>query len=409
MNGDLKVGNNGGPQKSENEFINKVKIFSRNAKRKFNRLPQLTKLILFSCLAVIILVMGFLALSKSSEEDGRVDTSNIELKIHVDGYNGHAKAWAEAIGKPSIKALSDKDNYEEIEKEINEPEIELSKEKDIKNGDEIKAILKFKSDKFKIKFSKEIIEEKIIVEGLKILFNSIGDIKERDLAEMDNKSREKIAENYSYDRYSNVNISLIKAYERKNDEEDIKNGLRGGNGFKCIFIYKVVYNEGKYSKKQKYDLQSYEFYNFEDKNGNLEYLSAMRNSAAYANSLSSIDERLSAEGFSEYKELRNINSNNVSEIGQRAAEVSGSEESNANNPNEEKARELVGKILEVKKGGNLRTEPGLNTSVIKMLKGGTKVEVIKAQADYGRIWCYVKATTNDGNSYEGWISTKVLK
>ncbi len=399
----------------DKDLKNKPHNLKRQIHTFLNQLPARSRLVLFSAIFVIFIVVAFLLLSRGADGGTLVDTSNLEIKVGFEGYDGYGKAKAEIVGKPAIKKLADKDKYDVLEKELAQPEISFSKQEGLKNGDELIVTVKYETKSVKAKFSEQVIERKVTVEGLPKLINSVADIDEMDLAAMDNKSIEKIADMYAYDNYSNLVINRIRVYEKKNKEEDIQSGLNGANKFKCLFLYQVDYDEGRYTKKHKSTLQSVEFYNFEAKDGNMEYLSAMRNSAAYSNDLTSINERFSAEGFEEYEKLRSLT--------QGTSGTSGTLDPNTGNPTEpgqngetgvsqaqlKKADDLVGQTLEVSKGGNLRKEAGMDGQVIIMLPKGTKVEIVKTKAEPYRIWCYVKATKKDGTQYEGWMSDKVIK
>lgn len=408
----------------DKDIKNKSQDLKRKIHKFLNQLPGRSRLVLFSAIFVILIVLAFLMLSKGADDDNLVDTSNLDIKVSFEGYDGYGKAKAEIIGKPAIKKLADKDKYDTLERELADPEISFSKQEGLKNGDEIIVTVKYETKSVKAKFSCQSIEKKVSVEGLPKLINSVADIDEMDLAAMDNKSLEKIADMYTYDNYSNLKINRIRVYEKKNRNEDMQAGLGAANNFKCLFLYRVEYDEGKYTKKHKSTLQSVEFYNFDAKGGNLEYLSAMRNSAAYSNDLSSINDRLAAEGFEEYEKLRDLATGNQATIPTNSANPDNSANpSNQTSPEDpgqsgeapvsraqqDKADSLVGQTLEVRHGGNLRSQAGMDSSVIIMLPKGTKVNIVKTKAEPYRIWCYVKATKKDGTQYEGWMSDKVIK
>ena len=144
-----------------------------------NKTSNLKK-ILIVVIPLLIVVCGFAAYKMLSPSyDLIVNTDNVEMKIYLKGdLSGKATAEAKIIKGPEYDIHAQdkvspekKEMVYDFKKELSddnlEHEIVLSKTKEIKNGDVIKATLKFKAPKgLKVKFTKDVVETELKVERL---------------------------------------------------------------------------------------------------------------------------------------------------------------------------------------------------------------------------------------------------
>ena len=59
---------------------------------------------------------------------------------------------------------------------------------------------------------------------------------------------------------------------------------------------------------------------------------------------------------------------------------------------------------------NLRKGPSLDSEIVQVLKSGTDLYIKDTKLEGNiRVWCSVEAKDESGNTYEGWISNKVME
>ena len=198
-------------------------------------------------LAAIILFFVGKSIYFALQPDAEFDTSGVDIKINVDGYSGYAKASATTTGAPILSQYKNKFLKDDIEKAYTQ-KITLDKDKNIKNGDEITATVKYTAlPPYKVSFSDDKLEKKFKVKGLDKFINSYDDINEDNVEKFEGDIQKQISDQYLSDgsffstKTKNLEIELAGLYEKKVSKKDLENNK--GGLFSLVYIYKVNYDE----------------------------------------------------------------------------------------------------------------------------------------------------------------------
>lgn len=376
--------------------------YADNEPREFNK-----KLLLIPGLILILIVgfFGYKLISEKLKPDALISTSNVDININYEGYDGYATAYAEIFEYPRIEEIKDESQREKITRILSNPEIKLSKEEKIKNGDEITATLSYPDmGDLKLKFDNDKLIKTVKVENLDTLINSIKDIPQEAIDRMDKVAKKSIKD-YIYG--SDLKVTKVRVYEEKISDADLANQTSGAN-YSITNVYSAHYYYDGWDSGYRNELFAYTFYNIKSQNGGVIFDS----SRSYTDlDMEELNNRLKFDGYTEITELRNSSNSNDTSKEEKNEEVNEKNESKdvGLSPMENLANSLVGQTKYVKDRGNLRSGPGVNTSTVIELQDGAEVYIKKAQAEGDtRVWCYVDAVDVDGLSYTGWISNRVL-
>lgn len=300
------------------ESFEKAKEASKDsldiAKKEFSDVKEQAKpykkpIIIAISLLLVFFIGGFIVtkVKDSMTPDAVIDTSDIKIKLKVNGVNKYGVARAYSNGFPEIKDIKNKEKEDEIYDVIYDYKVELNKKKGIKNGDKVTAIIKFKNPKnLKLKYDRDVIKKSISVKGLVDMVNSYNNLPKRTKERMDEKGMLLIKNEYIGNNIKDVEFSKVKAYEKKQkdkDIEDVSNYLFNKAGkFSVCYIYKVNYKEKEFFSDEFTDKEKFEcvqFYDFINKNKVVSFENEIDNSEIdYADNLEDIDVKLRVKDYS---------------------------------------------------------------------------------------------------------------
>lgn len=249
-NNDLSKQNNENLQL--NYILSNIKLFLV----KYKKILILSFIVFIS---IIGLIFGYKKIKYINTPDALVNTSNMKIEIKVKGFDGYGKASYNVVGYPNFHNVKDRKKYSEINTAVMDFEVKLDKTENLKNGDEITALLKFnKSKNLKLKFDKDEIKVSIIVNDLLKLIKSYEDIA-NSIDRIEKKINENIISNLDGDK--NIKIEKLKIFQKDINDEEIKYYIASENMnelkrlYSLAILYKVTYDEKKFTffREDKYE------------------------------------------------------------------------------------------------------------------------------------------------------------
>ncbi len=268
---------------------------------------NMLKWIIPVCIVAVIAVGGFIAKGLLSA-DAVIDTSKVDIKIEISGdYDGYGEASAYLSEYPTIEKTSLKyENQKDLEK-LNlidsyiygDIEIVLDKEKNLKNGDEVTATVKFNSPEgLRLKFTSDEITKSIKVSGLGELVESYASVpdsfKETIKTDVEAEIADYFADN-SY--YSNLKTEQIGIYQKTYDPEEYTE-------FELMYLYKVDYDQKTFfSDNQTEHKSTYFMYNVDGfkKRGEALVYDVYRYDDGEATAISKAQNQLIVDGYEQVK------------------------------------------------------------------------------------------------------------
>lgn len=233
MSSDIDLKEKGLSNRSINILSNK-EFFKRVFTKKF-------MIISGSILGAIVIIFSIF-LVFSNNIDAEVSTKDIDFKVHYKGYDKYATAKCDVKGHAKVINLNNSKKQKEIEEIIKNPIVEISKNKDLTNGDEIKITLTFKDvNGIKIKYDNKKIEKTVKVSNLPVIVTSQNDISKEDLEKLEKNMEDKILDRFLLKK--GLKISKLKSLEKIPTLEDLKNKSQNPNkyeGYNLVNIYKVT-------------------------------------------------------------------------------------------------------------------------------------------------------------------------
>ena len=114
------------------------------------------KSVAFIIFASLIIISTCFYYVKLRKPDAYVTMDPLTIQFHFTGYDGSGKAEIEILEYPKIVSLKNEKDREEIEKILHNPSIEWSKNKNLRNGEEISFYIRYKdTGKYDIEFDRE--------------------------------------------------------------------------------------------------------------------------------------------------------------------------------------------------------------------------------------------------------------
>lgn len=302
---DKKVGNvvNTAKNIDKEEVGNSVK---ETAEKIVGFLQKFKKQIIIGVSVVGILiasVFGFKIVKDINTPDAIISLKEIDVTARFIGNDKKGKINVEVNGRPKISEVKNPKKSNEIYSEVSDYEVVIDKETNLKNGDEVKVVVKYKQPtKFKLKYDATEIEKTFIVSDLKEVVLSFSDIPKSQYERIDKKVAEAISKNIWGD-YRNIEIKKLKTFEK--EMYNNTNNDYFTSDFNLIYMYKVSYEtkrffSDKYEKKELLEL--YIVKNFDKKGENLDFYVFNNKSVKFEESeIEDLANRLKIKGYKEVK------------------------------------------------------------------------------------------------------------
>ena len=110
----------------------------------------------FIIFAILIIVSVSYYIVKIRKPDAYVTMDPLTVQFHFTGYDGSGKAEIEILEYPKIVSIKNEKDRENIEKILQNPSIEWSKNENLRNGEEIFYYLRYpNTGKYNIKFDRD--------------------------------------------------------------------------------------------------------------------------------------------------------------------------------------------------------------------------------------------------------------
>lgn len=110
----------------------------------------------FIIFAILIIVSVSYYIVKIRKPDAYVTMDPLTVQFHFTGYDGSGKAEIEILEYPKIVSIKNEKDRENIEKILQNPSIEWSKNENLINGEEIFYYLRYpNTGKYNIKFDRD--------------------------------------------------------------------------------------------------------------------------------------------------------------------------------------------------------------------------------------------------------------
>lgn len=259
--------------------------------------------------AIIILIGGFKIVKEVLTPEAVVSVADMSVDVRFTGFDGEAKAEAMVSGYPMVTEVKHPERTGEIQKIVQDYEIKLSKEDNIKNGDEVVATVTFKEPKgIKLKYDKTQLENKATAKDLEEFVKKYKEIKNHaDRLETD--AKKKIVGSYRFSDSKNLKIEKIAMYERPLTKDTIESEkLRGGsmlsNYYELYIVYKVSGDRVPFFSDELEHFENYAYVSFgyfKKKGKALAY--DVKNVYTYddAESIENIDNELILDGLEKIK------------------------------------------------------------------------------------------------------------
>lgn len=204
---------------------------------------------------LVIVVVSFLAILKLTvfSYAAEVDISEYEvnIKISENVQNGNGTATAVIMKYPVV--ARDEVLLQELQQVIHSAKVELDKDKNLSNGDEVTARVVLNEElakKYKIKLTGEKVVKKT-VENLLYRVDNIDKVKDK-LNRIDSVVHSIFMKNFG-PSYRDINANLVKKYYKNADNDSSSNQL------KMIYEYDVNYNMDSFSSSDEKNVSEYYF------------------------------------------------------------------------------------------------------------------------------------------------------
>lgn len=195
-----------------------------------------------------------------SKKDGKVDTTNADIKVEISGFDGYAKAKLskKELENLDVESFNDEYSTDDILDSI-DVSVKADKKENLSNGDTLTITMNFKNTSdLNIDITKKKVVKKVKVKGLEKIVNSLDDFDEDTLDRMHADANKILAKDYNdpnegtdHDYYvgDKVNYEFIRKniFEKKLSEKDIleKNKFDNQKTYSIAMIYQVKYDEVK--------------------------------------------------------------------------------------------------------------------------------------------------------------------
>lgn len=274
-----------------------------------NNFKKYKKYIISAIVALVIVVggiVGYNTVTNMLKPDAVVSLTDMNITLNISGYDGYGIAKVDVMGSPIIREVKDQKKMGKINQAL-VYKVELSKDKGIKNGDEITATLKFEDTKgLNIKFDKTELTVSAKANDLREFVREFKDV-EKHLDRMDEEAKKSIGNSYRYNDVKDLKVEILSIYDLPFTEEQINSAVNAKESldehYKLVIVYKITGSQKEFlSEKTKAfeDYKYYEFYHFKKRDDALTYSTLER---AYLNNtkLNELENELKVDGYKKVK------------------------------------------------------------------------------------------------------------
>lgn len=274
-----------------------------------NNFKKYKKYIISAIVALVIVVggiVGYNTVTNMLKPDAVVSLADMNITLNISGYDGYGIAKVDVMGSPIIREVKDQKKMGKINQAL-VYKVELSKEKGIKNGDEITATLKFEDTKgLNIKFDKTELTVSAKANDLREFVREFKDV-EKHLDRMDEEAKKSIGNSYRYNDVKDLKVEILSIYDLPFTEEQINSAVNAKESldehYKLVIVYKITGSQKEFLSEETKafeDYKYYEFYHFKKRNDALTYSTLER---AYLNNtkLNELENELKVDGYKKVK------------------------------------------------------------------------------------------------------------
>lgn len=195
-----------------------------------------------------------------SKKDGKVDTTNADIKVEISGFDGYAKAKLSKneLENLDVESFNDEYSTDDILDSI-DVSVKADKKENLSNGDTLTITMNFKNTSdLNIDITKKKVVKEVKVKGLEKIVNSLDDFDEDTLDRMNADANKILAKDYNdpnegtdhgYYVGDKLNFEFTRKniFEKKLSKEEIleKNKFDNQKSYSIAMIYQVKYEEVK--------------------------------------------------------------------------------------------------------------------------------------------------------------------
>lgn len=274
-----------------------------------NNFKKYKKYIISAIVALVIVVggiVGYNTVTNMLKPDAVVSLADMNITLNISGYDGYGIAKVDVMGSPIIREVKDQKKMGKINQAL-VYKVELSKDKGIKNGDEITATLKFEDTKgLNIKFDKTELAVSAKANDLREFVREFKDV-EKHLDRMDEEAKKSIGNSYRYNDVKDLKVEILSIYDLPFTEEQINSAVNAKESldehYKLVIVYKITGSQKEFLSEETKafeDYKYYEFYHFKKRDDALTYSTLER---AYLNNtkLNELENELKVDGYKKVK------------------------------------------------------------------------------------------------------------
>ena len=274
-----------------------------------NNFKKYKKYIISAIVALVIVVggiVGYNTVTNMLKPDAVVSLADMNITLNISGYDGYGIAKVDVMGFPIIREVKDQKKMGKINQAL-VYKVELSKDKGIKNGDEITATLKFEDTKgLNIKFDKTELTVSAKANDLREFVREFKDV-EKHLDRMDEEAKKSIGNSYRYNDVKDLKVEILSIYDLPFTEEQINSAVNAKESldehYKLVIVYKITGSQKEFLSEETKafeDYKYYEFYHFKKRDDALTYSTLER---AYLNNtkLNELENELKVDGYKKVK------------------------------------------------------------------------------------------------------------
>ncbi len=274
-----------------------------------NNFKKYKKYIISAIVALVIVVggiVGYNTVTNMLKPDAVVSLADMNITLNISGYDGYGIAKVDIMGSPIIREVKDQKKMGKINQAL-VYKVELSKDKGIKNGDEITATLKFEDTKgLNIKFDKTELTVSAKANDLREFVREFKDV-EKHLDRMDEEAKKSIGNSYRYNDVKDLKVEILSIYDLPFTEEQINSAVNAKESldehYKLVIVYKITGSQKEFLSEETKafeDYKYYEFYHFKKRDDALTYSTLER---AYLNNtkLNELENELKVDGYKKVK------------------------------------------------------------------------------------------------------------
>lgn len=274
-----------------------------------NNFKKYKKYIISAIVALVIVVggiVGYNTVTNMLKPDAVVSLADMNITLNISGYDGYGIAKVDVMGSPIIREVKDQKKMGKINQAL-VYKVELSKDKGIKNGDEITATLKFEDTKgLNIKFDKTELTVSAKANDLREFVREFKDV-EKHLDRMDEEAKKSIGNSYRYNDVKDLKVEILSIYDLPFTEEQINSAVNAKESldehYKLVIVYKITGSQKEFLSEETKafeDYKYYEFYHFKKRDDALTYSTLER---AYLNNtkLNELENELKVDGYKKVK------------------------------------------------------------------------------------------------------------